>query len=254
MFTSLIKHAHVVGASLGVFISLVIPTLVFSHTISLGDCSLFSKGNVKVPLRHATKFLQVNRKKLSQLLCGCSRVKAKPFLSAGLFAFRTRAQELLFTENSSCFAAFRPPTSSSPQHAFPCCRCPAADVRIPRNAEQTLRSVPQPTGANEPLGSGPTPTRLQTSSPALLTAKGKDDGSSCTALVITAEIISVSVYLPGIATGTYWQHPVVSERELPHKSFPMLPHSSAIQSVRPSLLAGRSFLDIEKGPGLSWHS
>ena len=85
-----------------------------------------------------------------------------------------------------------------------------------------------------------------------MTVKGKDDGSSCTALVITAEIISVSVYLPGIATGTYWQHPVVSERELPHKSFPVLPHSFAIQSIRLSLLAGRSFLDIQKGPGLSW--
>lgn len=114
-------------------------------------------------------------------------------------------------------------------------------------AEQTLRFIPQPIGANGRLGFNPTPTRLQA-----LTVKGKDDGSSRTALVIAAEIISVSVYLPGIATGTYWQHPVVSERERPHKSFPMLPHSSAIQSIRLSVLAGRSFLDIQKGPGLSW--
>ena len=125
-------------------------------------------------------------------------------------------------------------------------------MRIPGMAEQMLRFIPRPAGANERLGFYPTPTRLQTLSPVLLTVKGKDDGSSCSALVITAEIISVSVYLPGIATGTYWQHPVVSERELPHKSFPMLPHSFAIQSIRLSLLAGRSFLDIQKGPGLSW--
>lgn len=32
----------------------------------------------------------------------------------------------------------------------------------------------------------------------------------------------------------------------------MLPHAFAIQSVRLYLLAGRSFLDIGKGPGLSW--
>lgn len=125
-------------------------------------------------------------------------------------------------------------------------------MRIPGNAEQTLHFIPQPTGVNKRLGFSSTPTRLQTLSPALLTVKGRDNGSSCTALVITAEIISVSVYLPGIATGTYGQHPVVSERELPHKSFPILPHSFAIQSVHLSLLAGRSILDIQKGPGLSW--
>lgn len=82
--------------------------------------------------------------------------------------------------------------------------------------------------------------------------KGKDDSSSRTALVITAEMVSVSMSLPGIATGKHWQHPVVSEREMPYRSFPMLPHSCAIQSIRLSLLAGRSFLDIQKGPELSW--
>lgn len=92
MFTSLIKGAHIVCGSLWMFISLVIPTLVFSLTISLGDCRLFSKGNVKVSLRQATKFLQVNRKNLSQLLCGCSPVTAVPFPFAGLFALWTKAQ------------------------------------------------------------------------------------------------------------------------------------------------------------------
>jgi len=123
---------------------------------------------------------------------------------------------------------------------------------MPGKAEQTLLFIPHPTGANERFGFSPTPAHPQTLSPALFTVKGKDNGSSSTALVIAAGIISVSVYLPGIATGTHWQHPVVSKRELPHKSFPMLPHSCAIQSIRLSSLAGRSFLDIEQGPGLSW--
>lgn len=86
------KHAHIVCGALWMFISPAIPALAFSHTISPGDCSLFSKGNVKVSLRRARKFLQVNRRKLSQPLCGCFPAKAVPFLFAGLFALRTKAQ------------------------------------------------------------------------------------------------------------------------------------------------------------------
>lgn len=57
LFTPLIKHACIVCGSLQMFVLLVIATLVFSHTISLGDCSLFSKENLNVSLTHATKFL-----------------------------------------------------------------------------------------------------------------------------------------------------------------------------------------------------
>ena len=107
------KHAHIVCGSLQTFISQVIPTLAFSHTISPGDCSLFSKGNVKVSLRLARKFLQVNRRKLSQPLCGCSPAKAVPFLFAGLFALRTKA-ELLFTETALALQRFTLPHPASP--------------------------------------------------------------------------------------------------------------------------------------------
>lgn len=222
-----------------------------SHTISPGDGSLFAKENVKVSLRQATKFLHVNRKKTftTALWLLPSESCAFPFCWSVCIANKSTRAAL--RRNCSCFAAFHPPTSSSLERGFPRGGCAAADVRVPGNAEQTPPFIPQPTGAKGRLAFIPAPTHSQTLSLALLTAKGNGDGSSRAALVITAEIISVSVYLPGIAPGTHWQHPVVAERELPHKSFPMLPHSFAIQSVRLSLLAGRSFLGIEKVPVLS---
>lgn len=61
------------------------------------------------------------------------------------------------------------------------------------------------------------------------------------------------MYLPGIATGTCWQQPVVSERERPHRSFPVLPHTFAVRSVRLSLLAwtdSPGYVGLAAGAGL----
>lgn len=144
MFTLAIKHAPAVRGSLRLCISLVLPALGFSHTISPDDCSLFSKGNVKDSLRRATKFLQVNRKKLftTALWPLSSESRAFPFGCSVCVA--NKSAELLLTEAAHASQRFTLPHPASPCCGSPCCGCKAADGRMPGKAEPMLRFIPSP--------------------------------------------------------------------------------------------------------------
>lgn len=134
-------------SSLWMLISPVIPAVILTHAISLGDWTLFSKGNEKVSLRPATKFLQLNRKKLSQLLGGCSPA----FPLAGPVAQWTRAALC-----RSCPAVWVPPSHTQPLRAVYLLSC--WGYRAGR-ADAGLH--PPACWANKQLGFSPIPSLSQ---------------------------------------------------------------------------------------------
>lgn len=115
-----------------------------------------------------------------------------------------------------------PPSHIQPLRSvylFSCCGCRRQTCGY-REGTADAGLHPAAHWANKQLGFGPIPPRPPMLNPELVTGKGKADGCSHAALVITAESISFSLYLPGIATGTCWQHPVVLNENCPTSAFP----------------------------------
>lgn len=119
---------------------------------------------------------------------------------------------------------------------FSCCGCRR---QIPGRQSRCWDPSQLHRWANEQPGSGPIPA-LPMLKPALVAGKGKAGSSSSAVLVIPAE---KHFCLPA-PTGNSCRNTLAasccSERELPHKCFPVLPHCSDIHSVRLSWLAARS--------------